>query len=100
MGWGWPPLPRLRDKRLALRLLWRLGDLLADELSSVKGGEFVVGSAEYKALYRKLSPSGRARDLTSMALATFSQPIIETPRWVLEILDNKKPVLRMRVKKP
>jgi hypothetical protein len=93
-------LPRLRDKRLALRLVWRLGDLLADELSGVKGRDFVVGSAEYRALYRRLLPDTRARDLTSMALQYFCQQVVETPRWVLEVLDNKKPVLRLRIKQP
>ncbi|MCS7145324.1 MAG: hypothetical protein RMJ28_06905 [Nitrososphaerota archaeon] len=97
MGWA---LPRLRSKRLALRLVWRLGDLLTDELSGVKGREFVIGAAEYKALYKKISPQGRARDLTSMALQAFTHPVVETPRWILEVLDNKKPVLRLRVKKP
>ncbi|MEM0382387.1 MAG: hypothetical protein QW059_05225 [Nitrososphaerota archaeon] len=93
-------MPRLRDKRLALRLVWKLGDLLAEELSSVKGRDFVVGSAEYKALYRRVMPNSRARDLTSMALQSFCQQVIETPRWVLEVLDDKKPLLRLRIKKP
>lgn len=93
-------MPRLRDKRVALRLLRRLGDLLASELPATKGREFVVGAAEYRALYRRVSPNTRLRDLTSMALQSFSLPVIETPRWVLEVLDNKKPVLRLRVKTP
>lgn len=93
-------MPRLRDKRVALRLVWRLGDLLADELAGVKGWDFVVGAAEYKALYRRIMPDTRARDLTSMALQHFCHQVVETPRWVLEVLDNKKPVLRLRIKHP
>ncbi|MEM0445543.1 MAG: hypothetical protein QXO86_03340 [Nitrososphaerota archaeon] len=93
-------MPRLRNKRVALRLVRLLGDLLASELPQVKGREFVVGAAEYRALYRRVSPNSRLRDLTSMAIQSFSQPVIETPRWVLEVLDNKKPVLKLRVKTP
>jgi hypothetical protein len=91
-------LPRLRDKRLALRLIWRLGDLLASELSSSRGRDFTIGCAEYRALYRRVAAGSRLRDLTTMALQRFSSRTVETPRWSMEIVDSEKPVIRMRVK--
>ncbi len=93
-------MPRLRDKRLALRLVWRLGDLLASELSHTRGRDFTVGSAEYRALYRRVAAGSRLRDLTTMALQSFASGTIETSRWLMEIVDREKPVIRIRVKRP
>ena len=91
-------MPKLYNKQQALRFIYRFGDLLAKHHVKEKGPEFIMGAAEYKHFWQKIAPNTRQRDIVSTAIQHFANQVIETPRWVLEILDHNKPILRFRLK--
>ncbi|MEM4417429.1 MAG: hypothetical protein QXD32_05165 [Nitrososphaerota archaeon] len=88
-------MPKMFFKESAVDVLLRLGDRLAEVAAERGVSQMTVGRGELRSL---LNPGGgRSKDVLSMALRRFVlAERVSTPRWCLEILDRRKPLIVFR----
>ncbi|MEM4281518.1 MAG: hypothetical protein QXK38_04965 [Candidatus Caldarchaeum sp.] len=83
------------SKQSAVKTILTLGDMLANIASEKNLQQMTVGVGELRRLLNEGEKRGKS--ILSLALQRFAASnIFQTPAWVLEVVDVKKPILVLR----
>ncbi|MEM4302528.1 MAG: hypothetical protein QW470_06175 [Candidatus Caldarchaeum sp.] len=88
-------MPKMFSKQSAVKTILTLGDMLANIASEKNLQQMTVGVGELRRLLNEGEKRGKS--ILSLALQRFAASnIFQTPAWVLEVVDVKKPILVLR----